>query len=72
MSTQYANMNVMELDDIEFVDTDRVYIRVCQNFDVRIVKTDEGIVIDVFPWDKDSDSLGSTYVFDNEVIDVLE
>lgn len=59
--------NRINIKDIEYTDTDRVYIEVNDIFDVRIVRTDEGIVIDVFSINSDT-SVASTYVYDNEVI----
>lgn len=60
---------------LEQTDDDRVYFRVGK-FDVRIKHEDEGIVIDVFPWDEEGfytgDSLGSTYVFDAEADEAME
>lgn len=54
---------------VERTDDDRIYIGVNQLFDVRLNKTYEGVVVDIFPWeDKDAgESLGSTYAFDHEV-----
>ena len=56
------------------MDNDRAYIRVNERFDVRLVKTDEGIVVDIFAVKGDEafgDALGSTYAFDSEAMDVV-
>lgn len=61
--------NTLTVDGLEYIDEDRVYIRVNEHFEVRIVKTDEGIVVDIFAVkgnDAFSDALGSTYAFDAE------
>lgn len=66
--------NQLSIEDIEYMDNDRAYIRVNERFDVRIVKTDEGIVVDIFAVKGDEpfgDALGSTYAFDSEAMDVV-
>lgn len=61
---------------LEQTDEDRVYFRVGK-FDIKVVHTDEGIVLDVFPWvEKDGASytgecLASTYAFDSDADEVL-
>jgi hypothetical protein len=65
----------IELTDVEYMDVDRVYVTINKMFDLCIVKTDEGLVIDIFPTDNTipfDESLGSTYVFDNEVTHIPE
>lgn len=43
-----------------------------KDFSVYIVKTDEGVVVDIFArGHEDSGSLGSTYVFDQEAKEVI-
>jgi hypothetical protein len=38
-----------------------------KNFSVHIIKTDEGVVVDIYARGyEDCDTLGSTYVFDTE------
>ena len=67
----------MSLNNIEFVDEDRVYIGVNNLFDIRIIKTDEGIVIDVYPYNEDGASqfdepVATTYAYENEVVELSE
>lgn len=62
----------IELTKIEYMDTDCVYLSVNELFDVRIIRTDEGIVIDVYPFDELVEVDGpvaTTYAFDSEVIE---
>lgn len=61
-----ANMR-LEIEDIEYTDVDRAYIRV-EGFDIRIIRTDEGIVVDIFDPNDSGDMLGSTYAYDNELV----
>lgn len=62
-------MPKLKISDIEHTDEDRVYIRVNDIFDVKIVKTDEGIVIDVFPFGSIGEPIATTYAFDSEAIE---
>ena len=65
--------NMLDIESIEYCDNDRAYIRVNEHFDVRFVKTDEGLVIDVFAVEGDlsgGDSLATTYAYDAEAMDV--
>lgn len=61
---------------LEQTDEDRVYFR-AGKFDIRVVHTDEGVVVDVYPWAEadgpgyTGDSLASTYAFDNEADEAL-
>ena len=62
------------LKNIEYMDADRVYINVNDIFDVKIVRTDEGIVIDVFPAPKlihhsGDEPIATTDAYDNEAFD---
>lgn len=60
----------IDVSDIEYMDADRVYITINDMFDLRVVRTDEGIVVDIYPSDdavQVDESLASTYVFDDEV-----
>ena len=63
----------LQIENIEWPvadgDCDRMYMRVNELFDVRLVKTDEGIVVDIFTWESTGDPLASTYAFDQEAID---
>ena len=43
---------------------DRMYFTVNNLFDVKVVKTDEGIVIDVYTYGVGNDPLATTYAFD--------
>jgi hypothetical protein len=65
----------LTLNNIEFMDDDRVYLSVNNLFEVRIVRTDEGIVIDVFPSDDSvqfDEPVATTYAYDNEVTSIPE
>jgi hypothetical protein len=46
--------------------SDRVYVLVDGKFDVAIIRTDEGVVVDVYPKDG-FDSIATTYAFDFDV-----
>ena len=59
----------LQIHDLEFTDKDRIYLGVNHLFDVKIVRTDEGIVIDVYPYGVDSDPIATTYAYDNECYD---
>lgn len=56
---------------LEKTDDDRVYLKFGP-FDVRLVHTDEGMVVDIFPWrEKDStdpvgDAIATTYAFESD------
>lgn len=56
----------LTLTDLEFTDNDRIYMTVNGLFDVRIVRTDEGIVIDVFSNLEEGDPIATTYAYDIE------
>ena len=43
-----------------------IYVMVDDKFDVRIVRTDEGLVVDIYPWDG-NEAVASTYAFDSDV-----
>ena len=65
------NSNKLIITDVMRTAPDRVYITVNGLYDIQINKTDEGIVIDIFSCNLEDDadeSLGSTYVFDQEVM----
>jgi len=47
-------------------DSDRVYVLVDGKFDVAIIRTDEGVVVDVFPKDG-FETVATTYAFDSDV-----
>jgi hypothetical protein len=64
--------NVLVISELERTDDDRVYMRVNDHFDVKLVKTDEGIVVDIFAWGSTGESFGSTYAFDQEAINEIE
>jgi hypothetical protein len=60
----------IELSNVEYMDNDRIYITINDLFDVRIVRTDEGIVLDVYPSDESvvvDEPVATTYAFDFEV-----
>jgi hypothetical protein len=45
--------------------SDRVYVLVDGKFDVAIIRTDEGIIVDVYP-KEGFDTIASTYAFDSD------
>lgn len=47
-------------------DSNRFFVLVDEKFDVRIIRTDEGLVVDVYPYDG-AKSVASTYAFDSDV-----
>jgi hypothetical protein len=58
-------LNKMVMED------DRLCVEVNDFFDVHIIRTDEGIVVDIYPTNDTIEfdgALGSTYVFDQEVM----
>lgn len=55
--------------DVEYTDHDRVYMIVNDIFDVKLVRTPEGLVVDIFPVGVDCDPIASTYAYDNECVD---
>jgi hypothetical protein len=54
----------IEHDPVET--SDRVYVLVDGKFDVAIIRTDEGVVVDVYPKDG-FETIATTYAFDSEV-----
>jgi hypothetical protein len=46
--------------------SDRVYVLVDGKFDVAIIRTDEGVVVDVYPKDG-FETVATTYAFDSDV-----
>jgi hypothetical protein len=48
------------------ISIDRVHVLVDGTFDVAIVRTDEGVAVDIYPKD-DVDPVASTYAFDSEM-----
>jgi hypothetical protein len=46
--------------------SDRVYVLVDGKFDVAIIRTDEGVVVDVYPKDG-LETIATTYAFDSDV-----
>ena len=48
--------------------SDRVYVLVDGKFDVAIIRTDEGVVVDVYPKDG-FDTIATTYAFDSDLGD---
>jgi len=61
----------IKLTKVEYTDVDRVYLAINELFDVRIIRTDEGIVIDVFPYSElveVDEPVATTYAFDQEVM----
>jgi hypothetical protein len=46
--------------------SDRVYVMVDGKFDVAIIRTDEGVVVDVYPKDG-FETVATTYAFDSDV-----
>jgi hypothetical protein len=46
--------------------SDRVYVLVDGKFDVAIIRTDKGVVVDVYPKDG-FETISATYAFDSEV-----
>lgn len=62
-------MSKLKVKDIKF-DNDRCYVNVNGIFSVHIIKTDEGIVLDVYPATGELDEpIVTTYAFDNEAMD---
>jgi hypothetical protein len=57
-----ADFEFEQVDDLP----DRGYVRVDGRYDIAIVRTDEGIIIDVYPmdWDYPIDTMG---VCDNDI-----
>lgn len=59
---------------LEQTDEDRVYFRV-DKFDIRVVRTDEGVVVDIYPWDEvgtyAGGAIASTYCFDTEADEAM-
>jgi hypothetical protein len=47
-------------------DKNRFYVMVDDKFDVRIIRTDEGIVVDIYPYDG-LEAVASTYAFESEI-----
>lgn len=59
------------LASIEQTDEDRVYMRVGM-FDVRLVHTDEGIVVDVYPFAefvRTGEPIATTYAYDADALE---
>lgn len=58
-----ADFDFERIDDLP----DRAYVRVDDKYDIVIIRSDEGIIIDVYPkdWDYPIDTMG---VCDNDVI----
>ena len=54
----------IEHDPLE--NPDRVYVLVDGKFDVAIIRTDEGVVVDVYPKDG-FETIATTYAFDPDV-----
>jgi hypothetical protein len=46
--------------------SDRVYVLVDGKFDVAIIRTDEGVVVDIYP-KEEFEAVASTYAFDTDV-----
>ena len=46
--------------------SDRVYVLVDGRFDVAIIRTDEGVIVDVYPKDG-METIATTYAFDSDV-----
>jgi hypothetical protein len=46
--------------------SDRVYVMVDGKFDVAIIRTDEGVVVDVYPKDE-FETIATTYAFDSDL-----
>jgi hypothetical protein len=63
-STNEDSMARFEVEKDE--EPNRMYVMVDDKFDVRIIRTDEGIVVDIYPYDG-MDAVASTYAFDSEV-----
>lgn len=59
----------IKVTDVEYTDADRVYLTVNGIFDVKLVRTSEGMVVDIFPVGCDCDPIATTYAFDNECLD---
>jgi hypothetical protein len=45
---------------------DRVYVMIDGIFDVHVIRTDEGVVVDIYPKDG-MEPIASTYAFDSEL-----
>lgn len=57
----------MSITDIEQFSKDSVWLTV-KKFSVRILSTDEGVVVDIWQVNKeDEEVLASTYVLDHEI-----
>lgn len=59
----------IKVRDVEYTDHDRIYMVVNDIFDVKIQRTDEGIVVDIFPAGVAADPIATTYAYDNECVD---
>lgn len=60
-------MNKITLGKPESTMEDRAWISVNETFDICIIKTDEGIVIDVYPFnDSKWEPIATTYAYDAE------
>lgn len=57
-------MTKFDIDDGN--DQGRLYVMVDDKFDVRITRTDEGIVVDIYPYDG-AEPVATTYAFDADV-----
>lgn len=62
-------MSKIQVTDIEY-DDDRMWFAVNDLFDIRVIKTDEGIVVDVFSkhLDVNHDAIATTYAYDQEAL----
>ena len=62
----------LEDTKIEQPDDDRLWIRIGK-FDVRLVHTDEGIVVDIYPFGDDyaGEPIATTYAFDVDADEAL-
>ena len=60
-------MNQVKLSEFAMPDSDRIYMTVNDIFDLRIVRTDDGVVVDIFPKiDITANSIASCYALDPE------
>jgi hypothetical protein len=55
-----------EIENDPSENSDRVYVMVDGKFDVAIIRTDEGVVVDVYPKDG-FETVATTYAFDSDV-----
>lgn len=59
-------MATFEVEHEHEPESNRLYVMVDGKFDVRITRTDEGVVVDVYPYDG-FEPVASIYAFESEI-----